>query len=305
MAQYQILGGPYLNETGTAQYQLPGGPYVNETAGTGPVTHATTGALTGDIGSVAGTAAHIAIHGTTGSLTGQLGSVAGTAARFRAFDASGALSGQLGDVAGVAARFRAFPTSGALTGQGSSVVGAADRSGSPASHDTAGALVGDPSALAGVAAHIAIHGASGTLAGQGSAIAGTAARAAITATVARPSSDTSNSGWVPSSGVDLYAMLDETVPDPLDYIQATSVGAVCKMGLSTTAYPGTANQAVKYRASSSTGNSVIIRLKDGATTIRSATQALTPVDTEYTITLTPGEIAAITSGTLSVELETA
>jgi hypothetical protein len=29
--QYQIPGGPYINETGTRQYQLPGGPYVNET----------------------------------------------------------------------------------------------------------------------------------------------------------------------------------------------------------------------------------------------------------------------------------
>ena len=100
-------------------------------------------------------------------------------------------------------------------------------------------------------------------------------------------------------------MLDEVIPDALDYISASSVGAVCKMALNATQYPGTASQVLKYRASSSTGNSVIVRLKQGVTTIRSETQALTATDTEYTITLTSGEIAAITSGSLSVELESA
>lgn len=124
-------------------------------------------------------------------------------------------------------------------------------------------------------------------------------------TIGRPSSDTSNTGWTPSTGVDLFAMVDEVVPDALDYISASSVGAICQMALNATAYPGTASQQLKFRASSSTGNSVIVRLKEGATTIRSATQVLTTTDTEYTVTLTSGEIAAITSGSLSVELEAA
>ena len=124
-------------------------------------------------------------------------------------------------------------------------------------------------------------------------------------TIGRPTSDTSNTGWTPSTGVDLYAMVDEVTPSAVDYISASSVGAICKMALNATAYPGTASQNLKYRASSSTGNSVIVRLKEGATTIRTETQALTAVDTEYTLTLTSGEIAAITSGSLSVELESA
>ena len=124
-------------------------------------------------------------------------------------------------------------------------------------------------------------------------------------TIGRPTSDTSNTGWTASTGVDLYAMLDEVTPSATDYISASSVGAVCKMALNSTAYPGTASQVLKYRASSSTGNSVIVRLKEGVTTIRAETQALTSVDTEYSITLTSGEIAAITSGSLSVELESA
>lgn len=124
-------------------------------------------------------------------------------------------------------------------------------------------------------------------------------------TIGRPTSDTANTGWVASTGSDLYAMVDEVTPDSGDYISANAVGKVCSMALNATAYPGTASQVLKYRASSSTGNSVIVRLKEGATTIRSETQALTSVDTEYQITLTSGEIAAITSGSLLVELESA
>ena len=124
-------------------------------------------------------------------------------------------------------------------------------------------------------------------------------------TIGRPASDTSNSGWTASTGTDLFAMVDEVTPDALDYIVTTATGSVCELALDTTAYPGTASQILKYRASSSTGNSLIVRLKNGATTIRTETQALTASDTEYTITLTSGEIAAITSGSLSVELESA
>jgi len=126
-----------------------------------------------------------------------------------------------------------------------------------------------------------------------------------TATVGRPTSDASNTGWTASAGSDLYAMLDEVVPDAADYIVTTATGSICEVALNTTAYPGTAAQKLSYRASSSTGNSVIVRLKEGATTIRSETQVLTASDTLYEITLTAPEIAAITSGSLSVELESA
>lgn len=126
------------------------------------------------------------------------------------------------------------------------------------------------------------------------------------ATVGRPASDTSNSGWTASTGSDLFAMLDEITPSATDYIVATATGAVCELALNTTSYPGTASQVLKFRASSSTGNSVIVRLKNtGGATVRSATQLLTGTDTEYSIVLTAPEIAAITSGDLSVELESA
>ena len=117
----------------------------------GPVTHATTGALTGQLGSIAGTAAHVAVHGTSGTPTGQLGSVAGSAARLRA-----------------------FASTGALTGQGSAIVGSATRAGGTTTHDATGTPTGQGSAVVGTAAHVAIHGTSGTLVGTSALLAGTA-----------------------------------------------------------------------------------------------------------------------------------
>lgn len=35
MAERQVPGGPFVNESGTAQRQVPGGPFVNETVSTG------------------------------------------------------------------------------------------------------------------------------------------------------------------------------------------------------------------------------------------------------------------------------
>ena len=210
--------------------------------------------------------------------------------------------------------------SAAVTGQAASTAqgtlgvtasGSAVLSGASVSTDagTITATTGAVAALSGADAAVV----TGTLAPTTSVVL-TGAAAVVAAgdilvtvpTVGRPASDTSNSGWVPSTGSDLYAMLDEVAPDALDYIVATSIGALCELELDTTAYPGTASQTLKYRASSSTGNSVIVRLKNtGGATIRTETQVLTSVDTEYSIALTAPEIAAITSGALSVQLESA
>jgi hypothetical protein len=126
-----------------------------------------------------------------------------------------------------------------------------------------------------------------------------------TDTVARPNGDQANTGWLASSGLALWPMLDEVTPEPSDYIYATALGAQCRLGTNATVYPGGALQTLRFRASSSTGNSVTLQLMDGLTTIKSITQALTPADTEYAVTLSPAEIAAITSGSLSVQLTAA
>ena len=154
----------------------------------------------------------------------------------------------------------------------------------------------------GVAFNRFIAGLLGTAAASG--FTGTVANSG--ATVGRPTSDASNSGWTPSTGSDLYAMLDEVTPDSADYIVTTATGSICELALNATTYPGTSAQKLSFRGSSSTGNSVIVRLKNtGGATVRSETQLLTGTDALYEITLTAPEIAAITSGALSVELESA
>ena len=101
-------------------------------------------------------------------------------------------------------------------------------------------------------------------------------------------------------------MIDEAVTDDADYIYTNSAASVCEMALQTTAYPGTASQVFEFRASSDYSNTVQARLKNtGGATVATWTQVLTATPTTYQKTLTAGEIAAITSGALSLELTAA
>lgn len=121
-------------------------------------------------------------------------------------------------------------------------------------------------------------------------------------TIGRPVSDATNSGWTASTGSDLFAMLDEVTPDDADYISTTSVGASCSFGLNGTSFPGGATQQLRLRASSPTGNGLTVVIKDGATTIATRSLVLSSSFELHTITLTAGEISAITSGNLTVEM---
>ncbi len=177
------------------------GPVVLLRVREAPVTHAATGDLVGDIGSVSGSAdrqAGAVTHAATGALTGDLGEIVGSAARTRAHASTGTLTGQLGAVAGSAARTRAHTATGALTGDIGSVAGAADRQSGFVTHDASGALTGPGSAISGSAARsaetvevswleieagVAAHDATGALTGPGAAVAGSADR-----TRAHPSS---------------------------------------------------------------------------------------------------------------------
>lgn len=130
---------------------------------TGPVTHATTGALTGQGSTIAGTSAHIAKHTTTGALTGAGSTIVGSSVHKLLHPTSGVLTGAGSTVSGSAARFRAMATSGVLIGQGSTVVGAADHIPlTGTTHDTSGDLVGAGSTVSGSAqgpSHIPMGGA--------------------------------------------------------------------------------------------------------------------------------------------------
>jgi hypothetical protein len=120
--------------------------------------------------------------------------------------------------------------------------------------------------------------------------------------IGRPTSDVSNTGWAASAGTDLYPMLDEVSPDDMDYIYTSALNSTCKLGLNGTQYPGSASQQLSVRASSSTGNSLRIVLKDGLTTVKTQDITLTPTLTTYPLSLTSGEIALISTGALSVEM---
>jgi len=141
------------------------------------ITHANTGTLTGQIGSVSGTAQRNATHTSTGTLTGQLGSIVGSADRQSAIvshTSTGSLTGQSALIVGSANSSTPRPSSGSLTGQGSTVVGSADRQALVIPHVGTGILVGQGSTINGSSIRYRLLSTSGTLTGQGSIIVGDA-----------------------------------------------------------------------------------------------------------------------------------
>lgn len=190
-----ITGGATSTSSSGASATIALRPFV-------AVTHATTGTLTGQIGSVSGTAVHFTVHDTTGTLSGQDSSIVGSATNFTVRTSSGVLTGQgstiVGNadhepmalphttegtlvgqgsaVTGSSARFRAHPTSGTLTGQGSVVTGNADHEPMALPHLTDGTLIGQGSVVVGSATRYRQFSTSGQLVGQQSLVVGSAKR---------------------------------------------------------------------------------------------------------------------------------
>lgn len=102
-------------------------------------------------------------------------------------------------------------------------------------------------------------------------------------------------------------MVDEVTPDDTDYIYATAAGAICNLGLNDTTYPGTPSQTISFRGWSNTGKSIKVYLINtaNAAVVRSVTQVLSATRTQFDVVLTSGEIALITSGAMSIQLESA
>ena len=120
-------------------------------------------------------------------------------------------------------------------------------------------------------------------------------------TLAVPNSDIAAGAWTPSTSTSLYSCIDETPYNDADFI-SVSGASTCEVALNTTAYPGGANQVISYRASSVNGSTLTVRIRQGGTTIASWTHSLTSTITLYNQTLTSGQIAALTSGDVSVQL---
>jgi hypothetical protein len=122
---------------------------------------------------------------------------------------------------------------------------------------------------------------------------------------ARPDADITDGAWLPSTGSDLYSMLDEVTYDDTDYIYTASA-STCEIRLSDPTDPGTSNgQILRYRAKSEDTSTLVAKLMQGSTTIATRTHTSVPGTwTEYTMTLTSGECDAITDYTdLRVKLE--
>lgn len=121
----------------------------------------------------------------------------------------------------------------------------------------------------------------------------------------RPSSDVSAGTWTASAGATLYGTLDETVADDSDYITTTGV-STCKVSLGVASNPGitTTPHKVRYRISSNYGG-IIVRLKQGATTIATWVHNPAPVyEATFTQTLSAGEVSSINyANALELEFE--
>jgi hypothetical protein len=119
-----------------------------------------------------------------------------------------------------------------------------------------------------------------------------------TVQIARPIADLSNTGWVPSSGADLYPMVGETVRDDGTYISATAVGALCELDLADLADPAVSTGHLPTLVLSAPGGGgITVRLRQGTTTIATWTYHPGASPTEYTPTISPAETDSITDYT--------
>lgn len=109
-----------------------------------------------------------------------------------------------------------------------------------------------------------------------------------------PISDISQGIWTPSSGDDLYSMLDEETASDTDYIISTSASS-CEMRLAVGHTPSdTGDYILRYRLLAGNG-SVTATLKQGSTTIASfGPHTLTGEAHDFAHTLTTAQVAAIT-----------
>lgn len=109
-----------------------------------------------------------------------------------------------------------------------------------------------------------------------------------------PASDVSAGGWVPSSGSDLYAMLDESTYSDADYI-SSSTASSCTVALVTGTDPRVSTgHILRYRLLAGSG-SVAVTLKQSAATIASfGPHTITGAAQDFEQTLSGGQADSIT-----------
>jgi hypothetical protein len=115
---------------------------------------------------------------------------------------------------------------------------------------------------------------------------------------ARPDADVSDGAWLPSTGSDLYACIDETTYSDTDYIYTPSLSS-CTIALGNLSDPSSSdNHVVRYRAKGDGATDLVVTLKQGSTTIATWTETnASSTMTTYEHTLTSGEADNITDYT--------
>ncbi len=113
--------------------------------------------------------------------------------------------------------------------------------------------------------------------------------AAPSASISRPNTDITVTGWSASSGTDLYAMLDESVADDGDYIISPEVGSAGPAIFSVTPTQAAGTLSVRFRArrTGTTGQIRALLLDSTGTTIGTSNwQSLTNANAAYTFSVT-------------------
>lgn len=177
-------------------------------------TFTTTGALSAQSASMAGSAAHLTLHTTTGALAADSATIVGAAEH--PHTTAGSLVAQAATLAGSADHTApgAFDTDGVLTAGSATLAGTAVRL---ALHTTTGALAASAATLAAAAVHLPAHQTTGALVAQSASMAG--------------SSEHTVPGAFSTSGV-------------LTAQAATLAGTAVRLGLHTTSGALTAGSAV-------------------------------------------------------------
>jgi hypothetical protein len=109
-----------------------------------------------------------------------------------------------------------------------------------------------------------------------------------------PVSDVSDGSWLPSTGTDLYATVDESSYSDTDYIYAASA-TTCTLALATGTDPAVSTgHVLRYRLLAGSG-AVTVTLKQNTTTIASwGPHTLSGSAQDFAQTLSAGEADSIT-----------
>lgn len=114
---------------------------------------------------------------------------------------------------------------------------------------------------------------------------------------AAPTSDVAAGSWTPSSGTDLFAMLDEASPSDADYIKTGAAADVCTVALGTLSDPAVSTgHQVSYRISGDGVSGIQVELLQSTTVIATWTHDPAPGSpTTFTQTLTGTQADSITN----------